>query len=292
MKLPNTRAIDDSEVASRMKEEGAVYDQLGKAVGDVEAPGAPEPLRPVPAGATPQATAPRMLTKQFDNDLQAAGQQAASPEGRTAVGQQVEFYRDQFAKGLNGPDAVQTVRQLRGNAAKQMASSDADTQVLGRTNSKIAEAIEDELMRQLPAGNTYLATRFPEARTQLAKLNELQEANKGGQVDPAVYKQMRDSGAPLTGGAAEIANAADTAPHSMAQTAEGRSLMEGGGPHSTLYHAVVRTGRKLAGALPGMDESTEAFQTANYGPSGKPAGARTPLRVRPHSNLGPDPAAG
>ena len=295
VKLTNTRAIDDSEVASRMKEEGAVYDQLGKAVGDVEAPGAPEPLRPTPAGATPEGTQPRMLTKQFDSDMQAAGQQAASPEGRTAVSQQVEFYRDQFAKGLNGPDAVQTVRQLRGNAAKQMASSDADTQVLGRTNSKIAEAIEDELMRQLPAGNTYLATRFPEARTQLAKLNELQEANKGGQVDPAVYKQMRDSGAPLTGGAAEIADAADAAPHSMAPSADARGAMEGGSVHSGVYHAAVRAGRALVRKLPGMDESSEAFQTSKYGApagAGAPAPAAPPAAAPPLSMSPPPGSAG
>jgi hypothetical protein len=244
--LDNTRAIDPDELSVRRQQEGAVYDEIGQAVG---------------RGRTP--------SPQLDNELQGAGQRAASETGRQMVDSQVQFYRDQFKDGFSGPDAVQDVRTLRQQAYKQMANDNPDTQVLGATNREIANSIENELMRQVPVQNTSLLERFPQARQQLAKIHELDAVSEQGQVVPSLVKRLQDNGAPLSGGAKEVADAYGAAPESMTigPNDPGRTPLPVS--HYGTARAVVDVGRGLVRHLPGMDPTTEAFQEANYGPSGK-----------------------
>lgn len=243
--LGNNRAIQQDQIDMAKSQAGKVYDQIGKAIGP---------------GRTP--------TADLDTELQGAGARAASPEGRQQVSNQVQFYRDHFANnGFDGDDAVATVKELRADAYKRMASEDPDNQVLGSTNRSIANAIENEMMRQVPVGQQSLKAAFPAARTRLAKLHELDAVSDGGQVNAQKVLQLQKSGAPLTGAAADVANAADVAPESMAQAV--------GQPDANVsigHYGPVRMIAKNAGAmvrkLPGMDESSDAFQDANYGGKG------------------------
>lgn len=243
--LGNNRAIQQDQIDMAKSQAGKVYDQIGKAIGP---------------GRTP--------TADLDTELQGAGARAASPEGRQQVSNQVQFYRDHFANnGFDGGDAVATVKELRADAYKRMASEDPDNQVLGSTNRSIANAIENEMMRQVPVGQQSLKAAFPAARERLAKLHELDAVNDGGQVNAQKVLQLQKSGAPLSGAAADVANAADVAPESMAQAVGPEGL------HVSIGHyGPVRMIAKSAGAIarkiPGMDESTDAFQTANYGGKG------------------------
>jgi|GEM_PF-6279892 len=246
VKLGNTRAIQDDQVQARMKQEGKVYDQVGAAIGEGRAP-----------------------TTELMSDLDRASNPGASPASRAEVQQQVDFYRDHFKDGFSGQDAVSTTRQLRADAYKQMASEDPDTQALGKTNLNIANAIENEMMRQLPVQYQSLKDAFPAARQQLAKLHEISEVSEGGQVNAQKVLQIKRAGAPLTGASADVANAADVAPESMAQ-AVGPDAVEVPIGHYGVLRAVKQIGGKVIRTLPGMDPTTEAFQTSNYGPTGKP----------------------
>lgn len=248
-----TNAADPAELQARIAQEGKAYDDLGQQVGN---------------------KTKDQLSPTFDTDLGRSAQPGASQTSRDAVQSQVQFYQDAYKNGLQGPTAVNDVKHLRQNATKQMASMDPDTQALGKTNLNIANAIEDELMRQLPAGSD-LATRFPVARTQLAKLYEFQEAMQGGQVNPQKYLQLKLAGAPLTGAADSVANAAaiggrnGAVGESFAQpitpSTPGLSIGHYGG-----WRTAVNAAGRAVRALPGMDESSEAFQRANYGPFREP----------------------
>lgn len=268
--LGNTRAIQDDQIAMGKTKAGTVYDKMGRAIGQ---------------------RAPNEISPQFNADLGSAGARAASPEGRTAVEQQVDFYKQHFAsEGFNGPDAVASARDLRQQAYKQMASPDVDQQVLGKTNLSIANAIENEMQRLLPVQYQGLKTEFPAARQQYAKLSELEEATEGGQVNAQTFKRLRDAGAPLTGAAADIAHAADVAPESMAQ-AVGPASLHVPVSHSGTLRTVVNAGARAVRALPGMNPATEAFQEANYGPRGKPAVDIPPPEVAPDLKLQPPPGS-
>lgn len=245
VKLTNTRAVNPDEVNARLEKEGQVYDKLGQAVGK---------------GRTP--------TPNLDHDLHTAAPSAADPAATAANQKLVDNYRDHFKNGLDGPDSVQMVKDLRNEAHVGMASNDVNAQSLGRTKLGIANAIEEELMRQLPASAQELKTLFPEARMQYAKLKELQSVTEGGQVSPLKVLQLKRSGAPLSGAADAVANAADVAPESMKRAAGTPDILPYAPTHTGVIRDVVNVGKRIAHKLPGNDPTTEAYQAAHYGPKG------------------------
>lgn len=242
--LGNNRSIDSHQVQMAKDKAGTVYGQVASAVGENKVP-----------------------TPQLGAELSAAGATAGSRTAQAEIARQVNFYKQQFGDTFGGRNALEAVKSLRENASAQMVSGDPDAMALGRTNRHIANAIEEEMMRQLPQEQAGLRTAFPAARTQLAKLNDLQAVTEGGQVNAAKVLQLRKAGAPLSGAMGDIAHAADTAPESMAQAVGQPSAEVNVG-----YHGILRTamnaGGRIIRALPGMDESTDAFQDANYGPRG------------------------
>lgn len=266
--LGNTRSIQQDQIELAKGKAGEVYDQIGKAVGQA---------KPTP---------------ELDQELSSAGGRAASPEARKDIDSQIQFYRDHFKDGFNGPDAVQTVRTLRADAYKRMASMDPDDQALGATNRSLANSIENELMRQVPDEQSGLRTAFPAARQQLAKLHEIEAVNEGGQVNAQKVLQLQRAGAPLSGASAEVANAADVAPESMAQAVGPEGLHVSIGHYGPL-RMVAKSAGAIARKIPGMDESTDAFQTANYGPKGGVPGPEPLALSAPSGRVGaPTPRQG
>lgn len=257
--LENTRSIDPKQVAAARTESGKVYDELGAAIG-------------------PDARASQQLQTDIAN---AAPKNGASAGSRAGTQAQVDFHLNEFRDGhFNGPDAVQTVRDLRQNAYKQMGSMDVDTQSIGKTNLKIADAIESELMRQLPAGSD-LATRFPAARTRLAKLSELEAVTDAGSVNANKVLQLKKAGAPLSGASLDAATAAEAGPESNGVV---RSAPESPLPvtHTGFLKGARDVASKILHKLPGNDPSTEAYQEARYGKVGKPPEeANTPPPLSP-----------
>jgi hypothetical protein len=268
--LQNTRAVDPDQVDVARQQAGSVYDEMGQSIG---------------RGRTP--------TPQLDREINSAGQRAASPAGRDMVDQQVQFYRDQYGQGFNGPDAVQDVRTLRQQAYKQMANDNPDVQVLGATNREIANAIENEMMRQVDVRGAVsdLPQRFTAARQQLAKLHELNAVTQQGQVVPSLVNRLLKNGAPLTGGARDVAEAFDAAPESMSiGPGDPAARVPAVNTHAGAFRAVQGAVRSVARHLPGMDPTTEAFQEANYGPAGQePINAAGPPKPPPPLAMEPPP---
>lgn len=266
VKLTNTRAIDPDEVKQRMSDEGQVYSQVGDAIG---------------AGRKP--------TINLDHELSVAAPSASDPAATAANDALVQHYRDHFsANDFHGPDAVQSVRDLRNEGNLAMAGNDVNAQSLGKTKIGIANAIENEMMRQLPANAQDLKTQFPEARMQLAKLHELQAVTDGGQVNANKVLQLKRSGAPLTGAADAAANASDVAPESMKRSAGTPDIAPYAPTHTGLMRDAVNVARRGINKLPGVDQSTSAYQEAHYGPEGG-TGATPPPSSAPKVSKIPPP---
>lgn len=259
VKLPNTRNINPDEVEERMGQEASVYNEVGDAIG---------------AGRTPSTA--------LDHDISAAGSKSADPEVQSKIDKRVDFYRDQFKDGFDGPRAVQTIRTLRNDAAARALSDDPAEQAMGKTHQAIADAIEDEMMRQLPAGAQDLHTRFPQARQQLAKLYELQEVSEGGQVNPARVLKLRTGGKPLSGAADAVANAAEALPESMQGPRGSPSrITTAPTPGRGIAIDAWNLAKSAVHKIPGMNPTTDAYQAAHYGEVGG-SSATPPSTIAPN----------
>ena len=263
--LTNTKSIDPAEVAARMAQEGKVYGQVGDAVGR-----------------------DHVATSVLDQDISTSGVKDADPHVQAKITQDVNFYRDHFKTGnFDGPEAVQTVRTLRNSASELANSEEPGAQARGKTYQNIANAIEDELARQIPPSQEGLLQAFPKARQQLAKLHEITDTTEGGQVVPSKYLDLKKAGSPLSGGAAAIAQAADIAPESMSVPVNGEPSVITSVPHGMgFFRDVWNAGKRAVHALPGANPATDAYQASRYGAEGG-AAATPPATVAP---LKPTPA--
>ena len=272
VKLPTKTSINPSEVTQRMADEGKVYDETGNAVGSG-----------------------RQVTPKLAGDIDAARQQVTDRTGQNKIDDLVNTYKGKYGQTLDGPQTIQDIRALRFESKGWAQSEDPIQQKLGLTQQRIASALEDELGRQIPVQNQGLLQRWQDARTQIAKLHELQDVTEGGQVNPAKVLQLRDAGAPLSGAADSVANAADVAPEGMTRpngAPTGHNTPIGHyGAERTLYNMGRQAVHKL---VPGMNPMTDAYQAAHYGPEGgsaatPPAGAptgqsspvRAPMALKP-----------
>lgn len=283
VKLHNTRAINPDEVEERKSQEGKVYGQVGDAIGNS-----------------------RDATPVLDHDLSTSAAKNADPAIQAKIDKDVQFYRDSLKGKFNGPKAVQTVRSLRDSAQELKKSTVPGDQARGTTYQNMADAIEDEMMRQLPAGNVPglpggqdLRSMFPAARQQLAKLYDLSEVTSGGQVNAAKVLALREAGKPLTGALDAIANAADAAPQSMQ------------GPRGSPQHITTaptpgrgsmidawNLGKAAVHKIPGLNPASDAYQASRYGKVGgsaatPPASAAPKVsEVRPEVKLTPGGTSG
>lgn len=256
--LPNTRNINPKEIEARLDQEGQTYGKVGDAIGNGR--------QPTPA---------------LDHDIAAAGERAADPEVQAKIDKRVQFYRDQLKQSFDGPEAVQTVRTLRNDAQGRALSDDPAEQAMGKTHQAIADAIEDEMMRQLPANAQDLREAFPQSRQQMAKLYELAQVSEGGQVNPQKVLQLKDGGKPLTGAAAAVANAAEVLPESMSKPG-GAPATVTSVPHAQgLWRDVWNAGKAAVHKIPGMNPATDAYQASRYGAEGG-------LNATPPASVGPN----
>jgi hypothetical protein len=147
-------------------------------------------------------------SEEFGRALDAvASKEGIDPDLQPVVAKIVDKYR--YAD-MSGPDAVKAVSALRSKARRERRSEDVNTQDRGEVRQAIADAIEDEMGRALEAsGNQKLLKEWLESRTALAKIYEAETALEGGQIDAKVYKRLKDRGAPLSGEAAMVADAAE-----------------------------------------------------------------------------------
>ena len=130
------------------------------------------------------------------NDAQADQSVQAAPASRTAAKRILQSIAEN--KGLyNGTDATGDISTLRESAATR----------------PIANMLEDEIGRQLSAGNDPKALQqYQDARKQFAQIYAVQDALKGGQVDPQALLAADPKLQFLTGNLRQIASAANELP--------------------------------------------------------------------------------
>lgn len=136
-----------------------------------------------------------------------ASQEGLSPKARATIRRDIEQYRYEKA---SGPDVVKTISALRSKARKASKSEDVDMADRGKAYKQAADALEEEFDRQL--GDDSLVTELKNSREALAKIHDVEESTKAGQIDAVELKRRRDSGAKLSGKLALIADAAEHAP--------------------------------------------------------------------------------
>lgn len=142
--LTNTRAIDPEEMNLRVQQEAAVMQRAADA-----------------GGTRPSST---LLQDQLGR---VTGADAATRESANAVRQQAQFYQEQYGTNFNGPQALQSIRALRARGYKQLSSGDANQLDIGHANLDIANALEEEMKRNIPVRET-AAGITPEAFDQRA----------------------------------------------------------------------------------------------------------------------------
>lgn len=197
-------------------------------------------------------------TPQYAADLDAiANRPGLEPDTREQIGRQVDAYR---ADQLSGPDAVKTLSVLRRRATLQMQSGKPEILDRGIANRGIANAIEDEIGRRLDAlGETEQLGNFQAARTQLAKLHDVQSVTRAGQVDAMKLAKLQRRGVPFTGRLKIIADTAENFPNVMrhSTTATGTS----GIPTATTVAGLARyAAGAIARKVPGIDVAGATFQ--------------------------------
>ncbi len=140
-----------------------------------------------------------------------SNQVGLTPEARSKIAADVDQYRSsQWA----GPDAVKTISALRRRSTAEAKSQDVNTQDLGHAHRQVADALEDELGRQVATSlEPELAAKFRDARTALAKINDVDSTVKGGQIDTQAMKKLADKGVNLSGNLKIIADAGEYIPH-------------------------------------------------------------------------------
>lgn len=221
-------------------------------------------------GAVGKAAGKFQPGPEFGASLDAVGNRAGlEPSARAAIKAQADQYK---ADSMDGPDAVKTISVLRRRATAQIRSKDISTQDMGHANRSIADAMENELSRQLEArGDAELHGQFQEARTALAKLHDVQSVTKAGQVDAVGLFKLKDRGVKLSGRLDTLADAAGAAPsvmrHSTKATGVGNSVKA-----ETLMGAAKDVGKAAARKLiPGMDVTSERFQSKHFGRQATPS---------------------
>lgn len=130
----------------------------------------------------------------------------------------VEKLKDAYIEEtrFHSADAVLRVRKLRADSRKNIRSPDPEKQDLGYAQRKVADAIERQIERHGQAtGKSDLMTRFKDARQQLARINTLDDAVRGGEVSAPVLARMLERDVPLSGNLQVIARVAKDYPNVM-----------------------------------------------------------------------------
>lgn len=220
-------------------------------------------------------------SQQYMKDLQSAAGDihGLDPKDADAIHAVVARFAGQQGE-MSGADMVKTVSSLRRRSSMQLRSEIPAQQELGFTNRRIADAIEDEVGRQLRAnGVPKLAQEWDDARTALAKIHDVETALSGGQVDPAVLSRLQAKTGKLSANLKDIAELHDTFPGVMKHPTKAPS--GGAKPEtSTMVGAIKHGATALVRKIPGLDVSRQSFTRKLGDMAEKPVG-REPKGAAP-----------
>lgn len=123
---------------------------------------------------------------------------------------------------VDAGETLDEVRALRKASAANLKNYNPEANALGVTQREIAKAMEDRIERYATStGQTQLVAHLKEARTQLAKIYNVEDAiGAGGHVNAIDLKRLMDAGVPLSDGLKTIAETAKHFPHAVRNVAE------------------------------------------------------------------------
>lgn len=125
---------------------------------------------------------------------------------------------------FDAKDAVAKVRQLRKDGRANIKTRDPEKSALGDAQLKIAEALDNELVRHAESlGQPQLAANYKAARVQLAKLHTVEDALSGTNVSAKKIWQQWKRGAPLQGELLTIARTYDSFQHVLQEAGKIRA---------------------------------------------------------------------
>ena len=131
-----------------------------------------------------------------------------------AVTDKVEQEVSRFQKlNFTAADAVDEARALRSEASRNIRSQDVDANKLGLAQARIADALENQIERQLAANpaTAGLVDQYKASRRLMAKSHAVEDAlvKGSGDVSTAKLAQLLEGGMPMDAGlktAAEFGN--------------------------------------------------------------------------------------
>lgn len=216
---------------------------------------------------------------------------------------QIAALREQYQGQVptSTADVVESIKRLRSDAKiNSQAQGDVAAKKLGSAQQSVADAYAEQLERYLDkTKQTSVYNNLVAAREQIAKIKNIRDALDGTDVDAAALASQRAKGTKLSGGLAQIADAADNFPNVVKNTSRvqppapisalGYTMAAGvGGSALGAHGATVGAGTALAALLAreGIRKGllTNAYQSTLKGAS-PTAGALSQLAAQPASPL-------
>lgn len=142
------------------------------------------------------------------------------PDANVGANQEITKLVDSLLRDkFDSSSAVAYLKQLRKAASGNLSginAADPSKKALGMAQRQAAEALEDQVIRQLQAnGMAETAENFAKARTLIAKTYSVEAALKGSNVNAAKLGAQLSKGKPLSGNLATIAKMAEEFPDAM-----------------------------------------------------------------------------
>lgn len=182
--LSDRQPMTEANIERVKQKHFAVYDQMKKA-GRIEADDA------------------------FREELNGVKERTAQAE--TDYPEDTNELIDKEIKKFDRPSAdassmLEKIKSLRAKASKNMQAPDAEKFELGLAQKKIATAMENQIERATAVTNPGLVKSFRDARVQLAKIYNVEDAlGPNGNLSAAVLARQLKRGVPLSGGLKTIA---------------------------------------------------------------------------------------
>lgn len=167
-------------------------------------------------GSVPQQFRGIGIGKQYRDDLanivrDYSGGDSFPGAAKDAVKAEVNKYlldprTGRYLQSYSGEDAIKAVRNLRNDADANMMTRDPDKMVLGKVQTRIAKALEDNIelnLKSMPGVSKELVQNFRTARTEIAKSFSIKEAltdPKTGTVNTGSFHEQAMRGQPLSDG--------------------------------------------------------------------------------------------
>lgn len=181
-------------------------------------------------------------------------------------------------KDADSASFLDKIKSLRQRAGKNMSSLNADDFELGVAQKKIATAMENQIERATGNSNPELVSQFRQARMQLAKIYNVEEAlSPSGHVSAAVLARQLKRGVPLSDELKGIAETYQEFPKNMRHP----DSISGGNSHFSALDYLVggaaavanpAAAAKVAGGIVGRPVAraiitSKAYQKRGIGPS-------------------------